>query len=47
LIYEDRFADNLSLFDKSPDDFGYKVTVSDEDAEEFDSFFSGGANDED
>lgn len=45
LINEDKLADTLSLFDKSPDDFGYKVIVSDE--EEFDAFFSGGNSDED
>lgn len=47
LINEDKLADALSLFDKSPDDFGYKVSVSGEDEEEFDSFFSGGSSDED
>ncbi|MEQ8199514.1 MAG: ImmA/IrrE family metallo-endopeptidase [Clostridiaceae bacterium] len=45
LIDEDKFADTLSLFDKSPDDFGYKISVSDE--EEFDAFFSGGISNED
>jgi Zn-dependent peptidase ImmA (M78 family) len=44
LINEDKLADTLSLFDKSPDDFGYKVSVTDE--EEFDDFFSGGSSDE-
>lgn len=41
LIDEDKFAETLNLFDKSPDDFGYKITVSDEDLDEFDAFFSG------
>lgn len=44
LINEDKLADTLSLFDKSPDDFGYQVIVSDED--EFDDFFSEGNSDE-
>jgi len=47
LIDEDNLTDTLSLFDKSPDDFGYKVVVSDEDEKEFDAFFSGGGSDED
>jgi Zn-dependent peptidase ImmA (M78 family) len=41
LIDEDKFAETLNLFGKSPDDFGYKIIVSDEDLEEFDAFFSG------
>jgi Zn-dependent peptidase ImmA (M78 family) len=45
LINEDKLADTLSLFNKKPDDFGYKVVVSDD--EEFDSFFAGGNFDED
>jgi len=44
LISEDKLADTLNLFDKSPDDFGYKVIVSND--EEFDDFFSGGSADE-
>lgn len=47
LINEDKFTDTLSLFDKSPDDFGYKVNVSKEDEEEFNAFFSGENFDED
>lgn len=47
LINEDKLANTLCLFNKSPDDFGYKVVVSDEDQEEFDAFFSGGNSDED
>lgn len=42
LIDEDKFTETLNLFGKSPDDFGYKITVTDEDLEEFDAFFSGG-----
>ncbi|MBK5262623.1 MAG: ImmA/IrrE family metallo-endopeptidase [Peptostreptococcaceae bacterium] len=44
LISEDKLADTLSLFEKSPDDFGYGISVSDED--EFDDFFSRGDFDE-
>lgn len=47
LIDEDKFTDILSLFDKSPDDFGYKITVSDEDLDEIDAFFSRGDSHED
>ena len=47
LISEDKLVDTLSLFDKSPDDFGYKVIVPVEDEEEFDAFFSGGNSNED
>jgi len=47
LIDEDKFAEVLDLFNKTPDDFGYKITVSDEDLAEFDAFFSGGNLDED
>jgi Zn-dependent peptidase ImmA (M78 family) len=47
LIDEDKFTETLNLFGKSPDDFGYKITVTDEDLEEFDAFFSGGNLDED
>lgn len=47
LIDEDKFADTLSLFNKSPDDFGYEITVSDEDMDELDAFFNGEGDDED
>jgi Zn-dependent peptidase ImmA (M78 family) len=43
LIDEDQLLETLSLFDKSPDDFGYKVTVFDE---EFADFFSRGNSNE-
>ena len=45
LINEDKLTDTLGLFDKSPDAFGYKVNVSDED--EFNAFFSGRSTYED
>lgn len=47
LIDEDKLAEALDLFGKSPDDFGYKVIVSNEDEEEFNTFFSAGNSDED
>ncbi len=47
LINEDKFTEVLELFNKTPDDFGYKIEVSDEDLLEFDTFFSGGDLDED
>lgn len=47
LIDEDKFADTLSLFNKIPDNFGYEITVSDEDIDELDAFFDGEGNDED
>lgn len=40
LIDEDKFSNTLSLFDRSPDDFGYKITVSDEDIDELNAFFN-------
>lgn len=39
LIDEDKLFDALSLFNKSPDDYGYKITVSDEDIDELNAFF--------
>ena len=39
LIDEDVLTDILSLFDKSPDNFGYKANVSNEDEEEFNASF--------
>lgn len=41
IINEDVFSDTLSLFNKKPDDFGYKIKVSKEDIAEFEEFFSG------
>ena len=46
LINEDKLADALNLFNKSPGDFGYEIIVSQEDEDEFDSFFSGGNDNE-
>ena len=40
LIDEDKFADTLSLFGKNPDDFGYDYSVSEEDLDEFETFFN-------
>lgn len=39
IIDEDKFADTLNLFHKTPDDFGYEITISDEDMNEFEDFF--------
>lgn len=39
LIGEDKLTDTLLLFGKSPDDFGYRVSVSKEDIDEFEDFF--------
>lgn len=47
LIDEDKFAEALSLFNRTPDEFGYEITVSDDDLEELDAFFSGENDDED
>ena len=44
LITEDKLINTLQLYDKSPDDFGYSVDITDED--EFDSFFTGENSDE-
>lgn len=41
LIDEDKFADTLSLFNKIPDNFDYKITVSEEDIDELNAFFDG------
>lgn len=47
LIDEDKFAETLSLFNKTPDEFGYEIKVSQEDIDELDAFFSGEDDDED
>ncbi len=39
LIDEDKFVDTLVLFGKSPDDFGYDISASEEDVDEFEEFF--------
>lgn len=46
LIDEDKFADTLSLFRKNPDDFGYDYAVSEEDLDEFETFFNGEVDNE-
>ena len=46
LIDEDKFAETLNLFNKTPDEFGYEIKVSQEDLDELDSFFSGEDDDE-
>ena len=47
LIDEDKFAEALSLFNKTPDEFGYEIKVSQDDIDELDAFFSGEDDDED
>lgn len=47
LIDEDKFAETLSLFNRTPDEFGYEIKVSQEDIDELDTFFSGEDDDED
>lgn len=47
LIDEDKFAETLALFNRTPDEFGYEVKVSDEDIDELESFFGTGDDDED
>jgi Zn-dependent peptidase ImmA (M78 family) len=46
LIDEDKFAETLSLFNRTPDEFGYEIKVSQEDIDELDAFFSGEDDDE-
>jgi Zn-dependent peptidase ImmA (M78 family) len=46
LIDEDMFADALSLFNKTPGDFGYEIRVSDEDLDELSNFLNGEGDDE-
>jgi Zn-dependent peptidase ImmA (M78 family) len=47
LIDDDKFEDTLNLFMKTPDDFGYEITVSNEDLDELERFFDGDHEDED
>lgn len=47
LIDEDKFAETLSLFNRTPYDFGYEIKVFQEDIDELDAFFSGEDDDED
>lgn len=47
LIDEDKFSKTLALFNKSPDEFGYEIKVSQEDIDELDAFFIGEDVDED
>lgn len=45
LIDENKFAETLSLFNKTPHDFGYEIKVSKDDIDEINDFF--GDDDED
>jgi Zn-dependent peptidase ImmA (M78 family) len=47
LIDEDKFSETLSLFNRTPNGFGYGIKVSQEDIDELDAFFSGEDDDED
>jgi Zn-dependent peptidase ImmA (M78 family) len=47
LIDEDKFAETLSLFNKTPDEFGYEIKVSQNDLDELEAFFSVEGDDED
>ena len=47
LIDEDKFVETLSLFNHTPDEFGYEVTISQEDIDELEDFFGMGDDDED
>lgn len=47
LIDEDKFAETLGLFNRTPDEFGYEIKVSQEDIDELDAFFSREDDDED
>lgn len=47
LIDEDKFSETLSLFNRTPDEFGYEIKISQDDLDELDAFFSGEDNDED
>ncbi len=47
LIDEDKFAESLHLFNKTPDEFGYEIKVSQDDLDELDAFFGGEDADED
>ncbi len=41
IVDEDKFADILLLFNRKPEDFGYKISATEEDNDEFDNFFNG------
>lgn len=47
LIDEDKFAETLSFFNRTPEEFGYKINVIQEDLDELEAFFSGEDDDED
>jgi Zn-dependent peptidase ImmA (M78 family) len=47
LIDEGKFVETLSLFNRTPDEFGYEIEISQEDINEFNAFFSGEDDDED
>lgn len=47
LIDEDKFAETLSLFNRTPDEFGYEIKVSEDDLDELEALFGGEDDDED
>lgn len=47
LIDETKFAETLALFNRTPDDFGYEIKVSQDDLDEFEAFFSEEVDDAD
>lgn len=47
LIDEDKFAATLSLFNRTPAEFGYEIEVSQDDLNELEAFFSGEGDSED
>lgn len=46
IIDEDKFIDTLNLFNKNPNEFGYKFEVSPEDIDEFEKYFGEEFSDE-
>ncbi|TFZ40792.1 ImmA/IrrE family metallo-endopeptidase [Soehngenia longivitae] len=46
LIDEEKFAETLSLFNRTPDEFGYEIKVSQEDRDDLDAFFGGDGNED-
>lgn len=47
LIDEDKFAETLSLFNRTPAEFGYEIEVSQDDLNELEAFFGGEGDSED
>lgn len=45
LIDEDKFAETLGLFNRTPDEFGYEIKVSQDDLDELEELFNGESDD--